>query len=37
MKAGVSFIDELCIDESNSSGRAVTRDYSPGIVHIRLS
>ncbi|VDK43910.1 unnamed protein product [Anisakis simplex] len=35
MENGVSFIDELCIDESNSSGRAVARDYSAGIVHVR--
>ncbi|VDN00805.1 unnamed protein product [Thelazia callipaeda] len=32
---GVAFIDELCIDESNSMGRPITRDYSAGIVHIR--
>lgn len=35
VKTGVSFIDDLCIDESNASGRAVARDYSPGIVHIK--
>ncbi|KHN84874.1 SEC14 domain and spectrin repeat-containing protein 1 [Toxocara canis] len=35
MDSGVAFIDELCVDESNSSGRAVTRDYSTGIVHVR--
>ncbi|VDP12251.1 unnamed protein product [Onchocerca flexuosa] len=33
--SGISFIDELCIYESNSVGRPITRDYSAGIVHIR--
>uniref|UniRef100_A0A0R3RUR7 CRAL-TRIO domain-containing protein n=1 Tax=Elaeophora elaphi TaxID=1147741 RepID=A0A0R3RUR7_9BILA len=33
--SGISFIDELCIDESNSMGRSITRDYSAGIVQIR--
>uniref|UniRef100_A0A9J2P9D0 CRAL-TRIO domain-containing protein n=1 Tax=Ascaris lumbricoides TaxID=6252 RepID=A0A9J2P9D0_ASCLU len=35
MESGVSFIDELCVNESNCSGRPVTRDYSAGIVHVR--
>uniref|UniRef100_A0A0N5AV56 CRAL-TRIO domain-containing protein n=1 Tax=Syphacia muris TaxID=451379 RepID=A0A0N5AV56_9BILA len=32
---GISFIDELCVDESNSVGRAIARDYSAAVVHIR--
>ncbi|MCP9260987.1 hypothetical protein DINM_004381 [Dirofilaria immitis] len=34
--SGISFIDELCIDESNSVDRSITHDYSTGIIHIRL-
>ncbi|KAM3721391.1 SEC14 domain and spectrin repeat-containing protein [Dirofilaria immitis] len=33
--SGISFIDELCIDESNSVDRSITHDYSTGIIHIR--
>uniref|UniRef100_A0A1I8ETR6 SESTD1-like spectrin repeats region domain-containing protein n=2 Tax=Wuchereria bancrofti TaxID=6293 RepID=A0A1I8ETR6_WUCBA len=32
---GMSFIDELCIGQSNSMGRLITRDYSASIVQIR--
>ncbi|CAG9540071.1 unnamed protein product [Cercopithifilaria johnstoni] len=33
--SGISFIDELCINESSSMGRSITRDYSASIVQIR--
>ncbi|EFO22577.1 hypothetical protein LOAG_05911 [Loa loa] len=33
--SGISFIDQLCIDESNSIDRPITRDYSTGIAQIR--
>lgn len=36
IEMGVSFIDELYVDESNSVGRSITRDYSAAIVHIRF-
>ncbi|KAL3998151.1 Divergent CRAL/TRIO domain family protein [Acanthocheilonema viteae] len=32
--SGISFIDQL-LDESNSVGKSITRDYSAGIVQIR--
>ncbi|VDK79344.1 unnamed protein product [Litomosoides sigmodontis] len=33
--SGVLFIDDLSVDESNSVGRSITRDYSVGIARIR--
>ncbi|KAK6106609.1 Divergent CRAL/TRIO domain family protein [Brugia pahangi] len=33
--SGMSFINKLCTDQSNSTGRLITRDYSASIVHIR--
>uniref|UniRef100_A0A915PZX7 CRAL-TRIO domain-containing protein n=1 Tax=Setaria digitata TaxID=48799 RepID=A0A915PZX7_9BILA len=35
INSGISFIDQLCVDESNSMCKPIAGDYSAGIFHIR--